>query len=95
MDYEKRTYNIFQWGIDDIPEWFHDAVEKELAQVIVDDADTIELSARIYIVGDKWRTVLEGDYILRTIETGYIFALSEEVFNELISDSLFEEVEDD
>lgn len=93
--YEKRTYNVFQWGVEDIPDWFSDAVDEEIAQVIVDNADPVELHAEIKIGDGIWRPVLNGDYILRTIETGYIFALSKEVFDELVSDSLFEEVDDE
>ena len=93
--YEKRTYNIFQWGVDEIPDWFSDAVDEEIAQVIVDNADPVELHAEIKLDDNNWRPVLNGDYILRTIETGAIFAMSKEVFDELVADSLFEEVEDD
>ena len=95
MSFEKRTYNIFQWGVEDIPDWFSDAVDEEYARVIVDNADPVELHAEIKLDDDNWRKVLYGDYILRTIETGHIFAMSKEVFDELVVDSLFEEVEED
>ena len=83
MNSKQNTYKIFQFGLDDMPDWFYNA-----DPTIVMHLGYGTIIKRSDDACDMWYEIQTGEYIFRHVETGRMFILPKVVYEDLLAEDL-------